>query len=72
MPRISPKLVKQALRDSRLLPPLLRANPNLEQAKLELKWIKNELPKVNGMMLFAEDQNWNLYNISLGHNHLEH
>lgn len=45
MPRISPKLVKQALRDSRLLPPLLRANPNLEQAKLELKWIKNELPK---------------------------
>lgn len=45
MPRISPKLVKQALKQSSLLPPLLRANPNLEQAKLELKWIKNELPK---------------------------
>lgn len=45
MPRISPRLVKQALRHSPLLPPLLRANPNFEQAKLELKWIKNELPK---------------------------
>lgn len=45
MPRISPKLVRKALKDTRLLPPLLRANPNLEQAKLELKWIKNELPK---------------------------
>lgn len=45
MPRISPKLIKQALRDSPLLPPLLRANPNLEQAKLELKWIKSELPR---------------------------
>lgn len=45
MPRISPKLVKQALRDSPLLIPLLRANPNLEQAKLELRWIKSELPR---------------------------
>lgn len=45
MPRISPKLVKQASRHSPLLPPLLRANPNLGQAKLELKWIKSELPE---------------------------
>lgn len=45
MPRISPKILKKALQHSSLLPPLLKANPNLDQAILELKWIKDELPK---------------------------
>ncbi|ODV79971.1 modification methylase HemK [Suhomyces tanzawaensis NRRL Y-17324] len=45
MPRISPRLVREALWHSRLLPPLLRANPEIAMAKQELRWIKNELPR---------------------------
>lgn len=45
MPRVSSSLIRQARKLSRLLPPLLRAVPSLEQAKQELRWIQNELPK---------------------------
>lgn len=45
MPRISLSLVRRAFKTSPLLPPLLRANPNIEQARQELKWIQNELPQ---------------------------
>lgn len=45
MPRISPKLARLAREYSPLLPPLLKANQNLQSAKNELRWIKNELPR---------------------------
>ena len=45
MPRISLALVRRALKISPLLPPLLRADPNIELARRELKWIQNELPQ---------------------------
>lgn len=45
MPRVSPRLVREARRHSALLPPILKACPDIEQALLELKWIKEELPK---------------------------
>lgn len=45
MPRVSPKVARQARSISRLLPPLLRANKDLDQAQLELSWIKRELPQ---------------------------
>lgn len=44
MPRISPKLIRQAAQHSPLLPPLLRANRSLDSAKQELQWIQ-QLPK---------------------------
>lgn len=44
MPRISPKLIRQAAQHSPLLPPLLRANRTLDSAKQELQWIQ-QLPK---------------------------
>lgn len=44
MPRISPRIIREAYSYSKLLPPLLRAAP-LEQAKRELKWIQQELPQ---------------------------
>lgn len=44
MPRVSPKIARQARSISKLLPPLLRANKDLNQAQLELSWIKRELP----------------------------
>ena len=45
MPRIDGKHIRQAKRLSPLLPPLLPANRDIERALLELKWIKEELPK---------------------------
>lgn len=45
MPRIAPRAIREAVKTSRLLPPLLRANRCLEGAKQELKWIQNELPE---------------------------
>lgn len=44
MPRISSKLVRQAVQISPSLVPLLRATRSLELAKNELRWIKDELP----------------------------
>lgn len=43
--RISPKLIRQARKINKLLPPLLYPNRSLEQAQLELKWITEELPQ---------------------------
>lgn len=45
MPRINGKIVRQAKGLSALLPPLLPANRDINRALLELKWIKEELPK---------------------------
>lgn len=45
MARISSRLVREARKVSLLLPPLLRANRNIESAKQELKWIQQELPR---------------------------
>ncbi|KAI5948923.1 hypothetical protein KGF57_005116 [Candida theae] len=45
MPRLDGKVVRQAKKISALLPPLLPANRSIERALLELKWIKDELPK---------------------------
>ena len=45
MSRISAKLIRDARRISPFLPRLLPANRTIEQASLELKWIKQELPK---------------------------
>ncbi|CCE85350.1 Piso0_004940 [Millerozyma farinosa CBS 7064] len=45
MTRISSKVIREANRVSKLLPPLLRATKNLDSAKCELQWIKRELPK---------------------------
>lgn len=44
MPRVSFKTVRQALKQSPLLPPLLKATNSLEHAANELRWIKAELP----------------------------
>lgn len=45
MTRISSKVIREAYKVSKLLPPLLRATKNLDLAKCELQWIKRELPK---------------------------
>ncbi|KAI5969688.1 hypothetical protein CANMA_001351 [Candida margitis] len=45
MPRLSGKLVRHARRVSPFLPPLLPANRDINRALLELKWIKEELPR---------------------------
>ncbi|OBA23646.1 modification methylase HemK [Metschnikowia bicuspidata var. bicuspidata NRRL YB-4993] len=45
MPRISRKTIREAFSFSPLLPPLLKATRTVELAKLELRWIQNELPK---------------------------
>ncbi|AMD21535.1 HFL321Cp [Eremothecium sinecaudum] len=43
MTRISPKLIRQALREQQLLPFLLPECRTLEQARTELRWIQTEL-----------------------------
>lgn len=43
--RISPRTVRQALKYDKLVVPLLRANLSVEQARQELRWIQQELPK---------------------------
>ncbi|KAI5962438.1 uncharacterized protein KGF55_003514 [Candida pseudojiufengensis] len=45
MPRITNKLFRKAKEISNYLPPLLKANRSIEKAQLELKWIKEELPR---------------------------
>ena len=45
MSRLSAKVIREARRISPFLPRLLPANRTIEQASLELKWIKEELPK---------------------------
>lgn len=45
MPRITRRLVRQALSVSPRLPPLLRASHSLQQARSELRWIEKELPR---------------------------
>ncbi|CAI5755952.1 unnamed protein product [Candida verbasci] len=45
MTRVTAKLIRQARSISPYLPPLLPANRSINQALLELKWIKCELPK---------------------------
>ncbi|KAM9900833.1 hypothetical protein OXX79_004895 [Metschnikowia pulcherrima] len=44
MPRVSPKLIRKAFSQNPLLPPLLKATHNLDQATAELRWIQKELP----------------------------
>lgn len=43
--RLSSKIIRQARELDRLLPPLLRPTHDLEAAKRELNWIKQELPR---------------------------
>ena len=50
MTRLTTKLIRKAKGVSRLLPPLLRANRDINRAQLELRWIKNELPKEEWIM----------------------
>lgn len=45
MPRISNRTIREAFAQSRLLPPLLKANKSVDLAKLELDWIQKELPE---------------------------
>lgn len=45
MPRISPKIIKEAFSYSPMLPSLLKATNSLELAKAELRWIQKELPQ---------------------------
>ncbi|CUM64114.1 uncharacterized protein PRCAT00001705001 [Priceomyces carsonii] len=45
MPRVSPKHIREAKLESRLLPYLLRVNGGLSGAKRELRWMQKEVPE---------------------------